>query len=102
MTASAKSASPETALPKAASAKTAIVSTRIDGAIVETLDRIAHARKRSRAFVVRELLEDAVRREAEFHDFIAAGRIDIAAGRTVSHDELTKHLHAKWADGAAP
>ncbi len=78
-----------------------IISTRIDTDLSAALDRLAEARQRSRAWIARDLLEKGVRQEIEFSQFVQAGLDDYAAGRTVSHDALTRQLRKKWPAGLA-
>ncbi len=73
-----------------------VISTRIDADLAAALDRLARTRQRSRAWIARDLLEKAVRHEVEFNEFVAAGLDDFAAGRTISHEALSRHLRKKW------
>ena len=56
------------------------------------VDRLADSRDRSRAWIIAKLIESAARKQIEMDDFIQVGEDDIAAGRTIPHEELVDHI----------
>lgn len=78
-----------------------IVSTRVDDELLAMIDQIAAAQDRSRAWIVNKLLETAARKEIEFMEFIQVGLDDIAAGRTIPHEEMIGRLRSRWAQRKA-
>jgi len=64
----------------------------LDAATEAALDEIAAATKRAKADIVAEALAAFVRDEAETIAAIKRGMADVAAGRTVSHEEAMARL----------
>lgn len=74
-----------------------IVSARVEDDLLLMIDRIAARQDRSRAWIVNKLLDKAARAEIEFMEFIQVGLDDIAAGRTVPHEEMFQRLRERRA-----
>jgi predicted transcriptional regulator len=77
-------------------AKSEVLTTRVTPEVMALVDRIAADKDRSRAWVVAWLVEQAASKHIEFLDFVQVGFDDIAAGRTVSHDEMMVRLRGRW------
>jgi len=80
--------------------KTHVISCRVDDEMMATLDRIAEAHERSRAWIVHKLLTGAAREELGLIEDIEEGIADADAGRVISHEELTARLEALFPDRA--
>jgi len=65
---------------------------RVDEEILERLDGFALACGRSRAWVIKDALQRYLEYETWFAGEVEKGREDVAAGRTVSHDEVKTRL----------
>ena len=77
-------------------AKSEVLTTRVTPEIVALVDRIAAEKDRSRAWVIAWLVEQAALNHVAFLDFVQVGLDDIAAGRTVSHDDMIARLRSRW------
>jgi predicted transcriptional regulator len=77
-------------------AKTEVLTTRVTPEIMAMVDRIAASKDRSRAWVVAWLVEEAASKHVEFLDFVQVGLDDVAAGRTISHDDMMARLRDRW------
>ncbi|PTX40387.1 putative transcriptional regulator [Gemmobacter caeni] len=67
---------------------------RISPDVKDKLGRLAQGTRRSRAFLASEAVEAYVDRELEIIDGIERGLADVAAGRTVTHDEAMAAVRA--------
>jgi predicted transcriptional regulator len=67
---------------------------RISPDVKDKLGRLAQGTRRSRAFLASEAVEAYVDRELEIIEGIQRGLADVAAGRTVPHDEAMAELQA--------
>lgn len=77
-------------------AKSEVLTTRISPDVMALVDRIAVSKDRSRAWVTAWLVEKAATEQTAFLDFVQVGLDDIAAGRTVSHDDMVARLRSRW------
>jgi predicted transcriptional regulator len=69
-----------------------VVTARVSDEVLVMIDRLAVSRERSRAWIVSRLIEQAAKKQIEMDDFIQVGLDDLAAGRTIPHDELVKQI----------
>ncbi|SDL94436.1 CopG family ribbon-helix-helix protein [Paracoccus chinensis] len=60
---------------------------RLDPQLKAKLGRLAEGTRRSRSFLAAEAVETYVDRELAIIEGIQGGMADVAAGRTVSHEE---------------
>lgn len=60
---------------------------RLDPQLKEKLGRLAEGTQRSRSFLATEAVETYVDRELAIIEGIQRGVADVAAGRTISHEE---------------
>lgn len=60
---------------------------RLDPQLKEKLGRLAEGTRRSRSFLAAEAVETYVDRELALIEGIQRGVADVAAGRTVSHED---------------
>jgi len=65
---------------------------RLDAETLERLDGFAQASGRSRAWVIKDALQKYLEYETWFAGEVAKGQEDVAAGRTVAHDEVKTRL----------
>lgn len=70
---------------------------RVSPEVKDRLDRLAAGTRRSRSFLAAEAVEAYVAREMEIVEGIEQGLADIAAGRTVAHDDAAAELDASIA-----
>jgi predicted transcriptional regulator len=75
-----------------AKTKDITLALRVDSDTLEQLDFIARGMDRSRASVCLIALREFVEREYPFHQAIAEGEADFAAGRTVPHEVVEKWM----------
>jgi len=75
-------------------AKTAVVTTRMDEATIDLVDRVAAARGHSRSWFVSRVVAEAARREAEFLAFIQEGIDELERGEGIAHETVTAELEA--------
>ena len=78
--------------------KQVVISARIDAETAALLDKVAASRQRSRAWLVADAVKRMAKEEAEYLDFIQVGLDDIAAGRTMPHNEVMDWLNDRYAD----
>ncbi len=78
--------------------KQVVISARIDAETAALLDKVAASRQRSRAWLVADAVKRMAEEEAEYLDFIQVGLDDIAAGRTMPHNEVMDWLNDRYAD----
>lgn len=69
-----------------------VVTARVSDEVLTMIDRLAVSRERSRAWILGRLIEQAVKKQIEMDDFIQVGLDDLAAGRTIPHDEVVKQI----------
>ena len=62
---------------------------RVPAELKEKLGRLAVGTRRSRSFLAAEAVTAYVERELEIIEGIQRGLVDVAAGRVVSHDQVT-------------
>jgi predicted transcriptional regulator len=67
---------------------TTTMTIRIDEALKEKLERLAHDTRRSKSFLAAEAVSAYVERESEIIEGIKRGLADVEAGRVVPHDEV--------------
>lgn len=72
--------------------KTAVVTTRLDEATIEMIDRVASARGQSRARFLSRVVTEAARREAEFLAFVQEGIDELDRGEGIPHDVVMAEL----------
>lgn len=73
---------------------TVVVTTRLDKATIDLVDRVASAGGHSRSRFVAMAIAEAAKREAAFLSFVQEGLDDLDAGRTVPHDTVMAKLDA--------
>lgn len=81
--------------------KQVVISARIDADTAALLDKVAASRRRSRAWLVADAVKRMAEEEAEYLAFIQVGLDDIAAGRTIPHEEMMQWLNERYADAIA-
>ncbi len=69
-----------------------VVTTRLDRATIDLVDRVASAGGHSRSRFVARAVTEAARREAAFLAFVQEGVDDLDAGRTVPHEVVMAEL----------
>jgi predicted transcriptional regulator len=72
--------------------KQSVISARVDAETLALVDEVAKAQGRSRAWFAANAIKRVAESEADFLAFIKKGEDDIAAGRTVPHDEVMAML----------
>lgn len=77
-------------------AKDTVISVRLDNALVGQLDELAAEMDRSRSYLIAEAVREFVEREYSALLDIREGEADVAAGRVVSHDQVSA-----WVDDVA-
>ena len=75
--------------------KSAVVTARVDEQLVDLLDKLAKAKKRSRSWIVADALQRQIKQDAEFLDFVQQGIDDLDAGRWITHEELVAEIKAR-------
>ena len=73
----------------ATTTKDTVVSVRLDNELVGQLDELAAEMDRSRSYLIAEAVREFVEREYSDLLNIREGEAEIAAGRVVSHDEIS-------------
>lgn len=71
-----------------------VVTTRLDRATIDMVDRVAAAGGHSRSRFVAMAVTEAAKREAAFLAFVQEGLDDLDAGRTVPHETVMAELDA--------
>ena len=61
---------------------------RVSAELKEKLGRLARGTRRSRAFLAAEAVSAYVERELEIIEGIQRGLVDVAAGRTLPHEQV--------------
>jgi predicted transcriptional regulator len=74
------------------------ITTRLDAATLETLDRLAQRYDRSRSWLVAQAVRQFVEREAEMLAIIEEGERSAREEPLVSHEEMKKLIAAKRAE----
>jgi predicted transcriptional regulator len=74
--------------------KTAIVTARLDPETLESLDALATARERTRAWLVEKAVKRFVEEENEFDAFLKEGEDAIDRGDYLTHDEMMAEIRA--------
>lgn len=69
-----------------------VITARVSDDVLAMIDRLAASRERSRAWIVSRMVEQAAKKQIEFDDFVQVGLDDLAAGRTIPHDELVNEI----------
>ncbi len=69
-----------------------VVTARVSDEVLAMIDRLSVSRERSRSWIVGRLIEQAAKKQIEMDDFVQIGLADLAAGRTIPHDELVKEI----------
>ncbi len=75
--------------------KSAVVTARVDEQLIDLLDKLAKAKKRSRSWIVADALQRQIKQDAEFLDFIQQGIDDLDNGRWITHEELVAEIKAR-------
>ncbi len=70
-----------------------VASVRLDGDLVAQLDELAAEMERSRSFLISQAVREFVEREYAHLCHVREGEADLAAGRTIPHEEI-----AAWID----
>lgn len=68
--------------------KSSVITARVDADTLALVDKVAKSQGRSRAWFVARAVQRAAESEADFMAFVQEGLDDIAAGRTVPHEEM--------------
>ena len=74
------------------------ITTRLDAATRETLDRLAERYDRSRSWLVAQAVRQFVEREAEMLAIIEEGERSAREEPLISHEEMKKLIAAKRAE----
>lgn len=69
-------------------AQSAVVTARIDDALIQRMDRLAASYDRSRGWVIARALERYLDEELDLLDSLSAAEADIEAGRVFTQDEV--------------
>ena len=78
--------------------KQVVISARIDADTDALLDKVAASRRRSRAWLVADAVKRMAEEEAEYLGFVQVGLDDIAAGRTISSEDMLAWIDQKRAE----
>jgi len=74
------------------------ITTRLDAATLETLDKLAERYDRSRSWLVAQAVRQFVEREAEMLAIIEEGERSAREEPLISHEEMKKLITAKRAE----
>ena len=74
--------------------KTAVVTTRLDEATIDLVDRVAAARGQSRSWFLSRVVAEAARREAEFLAFVQEGLDELDRGEGIPNEVVMAELDA--------
>ncbi len=74
------------------------ITTRLDAATLETLDKLAERYDRSRSWLVAQAVRQFVEREAEMLAIIEEGERSAREEPLISHEEMKKLIAAKRAE----
>lgn len=80
------------------SSKSVVITARIDPETAALLDKVGAAQGRSRSWLVANAVKRMAEEEAAYLAFIQEGLDDIAAGRTVPHEEVMAWVAEKRAE----
>jgi predicted transcriptional regulator len=69
-----------------------VITTRVSDEVLAMIDQLAESRERSRSWIVSKLVEAAATKQIEMDGFIQVGLDDIAAGRTIPHEQLVEEI----------
>lgn len=72
--------------------QTATLSARVPKAFIDEIDMLAKALNRDRAWIVEQAVRQYVQAESAFLAAVQQGRMDIAAGRFITDDEMEAEL----------
>lgn len=78
--------------------KSVVITARIDPETAALLDQVGAAQGRSRSWLVANAVKRMAEEEAAYLAFIQEGLDDIAAGRTVPHEEVMAWVTEKRAE----
>jgi predicted transcriptional regulator len=78
-----------------------VITARIDDETLAGLTRLAEYHERSRAWLVAKAVEQYVKEETEFFDFIQEGEDSFRHGEFITHEELVAELDARFKDHKA-
>lgn len=87
-----------TPAPRKPSNKSVVITARIDPETVALLDKVGAAQGRSRSWLVAQAVKKMAEEEAAYLAFIQEGLDDIAAGRTVPHEDVMAWVAEKRAE----
>jgi len=77
---------------------TSPITTRLDAATLETLDRLGERYDRSRSWLVAQAVRQFVEREAEMLAIIEEGERSAREEPLISHEEMLRLIDAKRAE----
>jgi predicted transcriptional regulator len=69
-----------------------VVTARVSDEVLAMIDALAASRERSRSWIVSKLIEVATAKQLEMDAFIQVGMDDLAAGRTIPHDQVVEEI----------
>jgi predicted transcriptional regulator len=72
--------------------KTAVITARLDPETLQSLDALATARERTRAWLVEKAVKRFVEEESEFAAFIKEGEEAIDRGDYLTHEEMIAEI----------
>lgn len=75
--------------------KTSVITTRLDAETLASVDRIAAAQGRSRAWFAAEAIRRTVEAEAEFEAFVQAGIDSADRGELMGQDQVFEDLKTR-------
>lgn len=87
-----------TPAPRKPSNKSVVITARIDPETAALLDKVGAAQGRSRSWLVAQAVKKMAEEEAAYLAFIQEGLDDIAAGRTVPHEDVMAWVAEKRAE----
>ncbi len=70
------------------------MTVRLSTELKDKLERVSQKTRRSKSFLAADAIEAFVTRELRLMEMIEDGRADVAAGRTVPHDEVMADIDA--------
>jgi len=74
------------------------ITARIPGKLAKRLEAYAKAARRTRSWVVQDILDRYVDDELAFVEAVNVGLQELDAGQSVAHDEVFRKLREKSAD----
>ena len=87
-----------TPAPRKPSNKAVVITARIDPETAALLDKVGAAQGRSRSWLVAQAVKKMAEEEAAYLAFIQEGLDDIAAGRTLPHEDVMAWVAEKRAE----